>query len=55
MESYLLSVHNVHNDASLEHAGQASLDGEVVLAVLSDISICGGECSCHVACRVEIQ
>lgn len=43
----LLSVDNVHNDATLQHAGEACLDGEVVLAILGAVAVGGGEFSCH--------
>ena len=49
-ETYLLSVDDVHDNATLEHAGKTSLDGEVVLAILGSVAVCGGEFSCHCVC-----
>lgn len=47
---YLLSIDDVHDNATLQHAGESCLNGEVVLAVLRTVAICGGEFSCHRKC-----
>ena len=49
--SYLLSVDNIHDDASLQHSCQSGLDGEVVLAILCAVAIGGGEFGGHAAVR----
>lgn len=52
-ELYLLGVDDIHDYAALQHAGKASLDGEVVLAILGAVAVCGGEFSCHCGCGCE--
>lgn len=42
--NYLFSINNIHNNSSLQHTSQASLDREVLLARCVErctISICG--------------
>jgi hypothetical protein len=58
-DEYLFRVHDVHDDAALEHAGEAGLDGEgigCVIAIMDAIgggmAIADGEVGCHGAERV---
>ena len=55
-EKYLFSIHNIHNDASLQHASQASLNSEIRLArslgVALAIGCAGGEFGGHSACMI---
>jgi hypothetical protein len=55
-EKYLFGVHNIHNDASLQHASQTSLNGEVRLArslgAALAIGRAGGEFGGHSACVI---
>lgn len=46
-ETYLFGIDDVHDNATLQHAGKSCLDCEVVLAILSTVAICSGEFSCH--------
>lgn len=55
--SHLLSVHNIHDHTSLQHASKARLHGELCLALVGAIgraiSAVGGESGCHSACVVK--
>ena len=52
-ETYLLGIDDVHDNATLQHAGKSCLDCEVVLAILSTVAVCGGEFSCHCLCDCD--
>ena len=53
-KAYLLGIDYIHNDTSLQHACQSSLDSEAVVALLGGIAIGagGGEFSGHFACVI---
>ena len=43
----LLDVHDVHDDAALEHLGQADLQPETVFAALCLVAVVGGSVLFH--------
>jgi hypothetical protein len=51
--AHLFSVDHIHDDTSLQHAGEAGLDREGRLGVaIRDGGAIGGEFSCHGGCGV---
>jgi hypothetical protein len=50
---HLLSIDDVHNDTTLQHPRQTSLDGKVVLAILGAVAVRCGKFGSHCVCLVS--
>ena len=54
LESHLFGIDDVHNNSSLQHTCQASLDSERISSIaVMGAAIGGGEFSCHSAVVVD--